>query len=157
MPMRPIRVLIVEDQFLIAKQIELLLAMGGQVVAATATTFRDALDRAAESCPDIALVDLSLADGPSGFEIARHLKEKFGIAVVFVTANRRRLPSDLGGAIGIVEKPFSKTDFLSAMSYIEAMLRGKAPPRVPASLHLASQAGQAPIPAAGGPSTYHFH
>lgn len=118
----PLRVLIVEDQFLIAKQVEVILQGAGYAVAGTANNRADALRLAAATGPGLALVDLSLADGVTGMEIGRWIADHTGAAVVFTTANMRRLPADLCGAVGVLEKPFTKFELLSAMRYLAARL-----------------------------------
>lgn len=146
------RVLIVEDQFLIAKQVEMILRGAGYGVAGTATNQADAIRLAAAAEPDLALVDLSLADGITGMVIGRWIAENTGAAVVFTTANMRRLPVDLCGAVGVLEKPFTKFELLSAMRYLAARLADDRhqPPR-PNGLILSPEgAARWPSPASAG-------
>ena len=55
---------------------------------------------AAELRPDIAFVDIHLADGPTGVEVARRLSGEFGVTVLFMTANAKRIPEDCAGRAG---------------------------------------------------------
>lgn len=117
-----LRVLIVEDQFLIAKQIELVLGGCGHTIVGVAADMAGALTLASSLKPDLTLVDVSLADGVTGPAIARHIAEKDQGAVLFTTANVRRLPTDFCGAIGSIEKPFTQAGLVAAIDYIESQI-----------------------------------
>ena len=66
-----------------------------------------AMALAADRRPDAALVDLNLPDGFTGPEIGTALAERFGVKVLFVTANVERAPVGHGGVIGVLGKPYS--------------------------------------------------
>ena len=109
------RILIVEDEFLVALQLEDILSDGGHAVLGT---FPDSASVAtlAEK-PDIALVDLNLRDGLTGPAVARDLASRFGAPIIYVTANPGQIDSPAPTAIGIVQKPFSRQAILSAIAY----------------------------------------
>ena len=133
-----LKILIVEDQFLIAKQVEMVVSSAGHHVVGIAGTFGEACTMAMATDPDIAFVDLSLADGITGEAVGQFIKEACQTQVVYTTANVRRLPNDLAGALGVIEKPFTKGGLLSALGYITAVIRnGRLPETVPSSLRLA--------------------
>ena len=137
MPRAALRILIVEDQFLVAKQLEWIVEEAGHTVVGSAATRDEACSLAAAEPIDLAFVDLSLADGSSGLEVASFLAEHSEARVVFATANRRRLPDDYCGAIGVVEKPFTQSGMLSALTYVAARIREPAEPvSKPESLQL---------------------
>ena len=119
-----LRVIIVEDQVLIAKQLEMIVLSAGHVVVGMADSRDTACDLAVATSPDIAFVDISLVDGVTGIDVANTIAEQCNTHVVFTTANRRRLPPDFCGAIGLVEKPFSRAGLLAALHYLAASLRG---------------------------------
>jgi DNA-binding response OmpR family regulator len=103
---RETRVLIVEDEFLIALQIESILTAAGYRVVGIMSD-RAALPAVIET-PDVALVDLNLRDGPTGCEIAGELARRYGTRIVYVTANPAQIAEPAPTAIGIVHKPFSQ-------------------------------------------------
>ena len=113
-----LHVLIVEDHFLIAKQLEFIVVESGHVCVGTARTRPMARVLAEEKRPDIALVDVNLADGPSGLAVADDIAAVSGAEILFVTANRRRIPAGYGDAIGIVEKPFTRSAILATLQYL---------------------------------------
>lgn len=109
------KVLIVEDEFLVALQLEDILEDGGHAVVGTIP------DRAAAAglaeAPDIALVDLNLRDGLTGPAIACELAARFGSRVIYVTANPTQIGAPAPTAIGVVQKPFTRKSILSAIAY----------------------------------------
>ncbi|WP_454797859.1 response regulator [Novosphingobium lindaniclasticum] len=109
------KVLIVEDEFLVALQLEDILSDGGHAVLGT---FPDAASVAAlGEAPDVALVDLNLRDGLTGPAVARDLAVRFGARVIYVTANPGQIDSPAPTAIGVVQKPFSRQAILAAIAY----------------------------------------
>jgi CheY-like chemotaxis protein len=134
-----VKILIVEDQFLIARQVEMIVSAAGHRVVGIASSLAEACRMGTASGPDIAFVDLSLADGLTGAAVARFLIDECHASVVYTTANLRRLPQDLSGAFGAVEKPFTKGGLLAALGYVVAVVRdGLCPDKVPRSLNLPS-------------------
>ena len=128
---KPLKVLIVEDQFLIAKQLEMIVLSAGHSVVGTASSSIEAQELAATTMPDLALVDISLADGITGTDVGKFIVDECGAAVVFTTANARRIPDDLCGAVGVVEKPFARNDISQALKYLSAHLVGLRPINLP--------------------------
>lgn len=124
----PLRVLIAEDEALVAMQLEFLLEDCGHVVVDTAATAREAIRLARDSRPDIVFVDLQLHGGSSGLEIVRTLRDESDVVLVFVTANARCFTEDFEGAVGVIAKPFSESVILDTMTYLEACLRNPPPP-----------------------------
>ena len=98
------RILIVEDELVIAIDLEETLSEEGHQVAGIARESKTALGLAQRLRPDLALVDVHLVDGDTGPEIARRLKE-MGIPVLFMTANASVLPDGMAGALGAISKP----------------------------------------------------
>jgi two-component system, response regulator PdtaR len=68
-----LRILIVEDEALIALELESLLQDDGHLPIGIAATAREAM-ALGELEPDLALVDVHLADGPTGIDVARRLR-----------------------------------------------------------------------------------
>ncbi len=97
------RVMIVEDEFLIAADLECAVEDAGCQSVGIASDTPEAL-ALAEETPDLALVDLNLSDGPTGVDIARSLIAR-GISVLFITGNPRLLSGGVPGAFGVVQKP----------------------------------------------------
>jgi len=112
------RILIVEDEFLVALQLEDILAEGGHAVLGTLPDAASVADLA--EAPDVALVDLNLRDGLTGPSVARDLASRFGARVIYVTANPGQIDKPAATAVGIVQKPFSRNAILAAIAYAMA-------------------------------------
>ena len=69
-------------------------------------------------------MDVNLADGETGPEIARHLTG-IGIPVLFLTANANLLPDDLAGALGVIPKPVTEHVLRRAVGYAAARYSGE--------------------------------
>lgn len=82
------RVLICEDDPLLAMELEAEVAEAGAACCGTAAGFDEALALARLARPDLALVDLNLADGPSGARLAAELHD-LGARVVVISGSQR--------------------------------------------------------------------
>ncbi|MBB3352936.1 MULTISPECIES: response regulator [Rhizobium] len=112
------RVLIVEDEFLIALDLGATVEGIGMQVAGLANDREQALRLAPSS--DIAFVDVNLADGPTGPELGRRLAEEHGIAVVFMTGNPETVADGVKGAVGVVQKPVMPSLVEQLLKYLAA-------------------------------------
>lgn len=123
---------------LLMLQMKIILEACGHVVVATAETSNEAMSIAAEMDADLALIDVHLADGPTGPEVGRFLVERTKIPAVFVTANPKMLPSDFSGALGAIAKPYTKNGLILALDYLlDALSDSRPRSKPPRSLILA--------------------
>ena len=130
---RIVRLLIVEDEPLLAFDTEHFLIEEGFVVVATTDSVGEAIGHIiAPDTIDLVLVDLGLADG-NGADVA-HAARAQGVPALLVTG--RSLDEVEAIALGCLSKPYPQRDLLRAIAIVEALLDGKAPRRVPASLKL---------------------
>ena len=98
--------------------------------------------------PDLALVDLQLARGSSGFAVAAKLVE-LGIPCLFTSGNAPIFPiPDL--ALGCLLKPFSEEDLVRSLKTAEDLLRGRerVRPSRPGNLRLYAEEHQKAVIAA---------
>lgn len=102
-----LRILIVEDEFLIALDLEDLLTGFGHHVCGIATTADEAERMARDLKPDLVLTDISLARGSSGLEAARHIRAHYDIPSIFLSAHADAgISADIAGwAMGCLQKP----------------------------------------------------
>lgn len=127
------RILIVEDEFLVAMEMEAILQDAGHSPVGIAPDLSTAENYFDETL-DLALVDLNLRDGLTGPQIGRLLGER-GVPVLFVTANPRLLGDGIAGTVGVISKPTDQNALLSAVDYALAMRSGSAA-SAPANLRL---------------------
>jgi CheY-like chemotaxis protein len=119
-PTPPLSVLIVEDEALLAMDIESMVEDIGHRVVGEAASLYDVEGLGEALCPDLAFVDIQLAQNTSGLDVARLIQKRWPDAViVFVTANPKKIPDDYLGAHGVISKPFSRNGLISAMRYVE--------------------------------------
>jgi len=118
------RVLIVEDEALIAMELERIVTESGHRAIGPVATVEQALAHAPRA--DAALVDLGLADGMSGAALARRLMDRFGISVVFVTGTPGDVGHGLDGAVDVIGKPFSDERIQQGLEKADAASRGRA-------------------------------
>ncbi len=124
---KPLRILIVEDEILIALELESLLQDLGHEVVGIAASSGDALALGEELAPDLAFVDIHLSDGPTGIEVARQLADQNDVTVLFMTANAKRIPEDFAGARGVIAKPYTERGVKEALAYVMAEQERDAP------------------------------
>lgn len=122
-----LRILVVEDEALIALELEFLLDDLGYVTVGTAGNSAEAIALGLSTAPDIALVDIHLVDGPTGVDVARALSADPRTTVVFMTANAKRIPDDFAGAFGVIAKPYSERVVASTLDYVAGCRAGRDP------------------------------
>lgn len=127
------RLLLVEDEPLVAFDTEYLLGDAGYTVVATVDRVADAAVVVEGDQPlDLVLVDVRLADG-SGVEVARAARAR-GVAVLFVTGN---CPSEARSlADGCLSKPYAARDLLASIEALDRVRQGDQPGRLPTGLSL---------------------
>lgn len=119
-PNPPLRILIVEDEALIAMDMQAMVEDSGHRVIAEAASTEDVERFASELCPDLAFVDIQLARGSSGLDVCQLIRQRWqDTFIVFVTANPSQIPEDYCGGHGVIPKPFSRSGLMTAMQYIE--------------------------------------
>ena len=117
---KPLRILVVEDEILIALELESLLQDLGHDVVGIAASSQDALSLGRDLKPDLAFVDIHLSDGPTGVDVARDLSGEHEVTVLFMTANAKRIPEDFAGAWGVIAKPYTERGVREALAYVMA-------------------------------------
>lgn len=125
--MEPLKVIIVEDEALLAMELESLVEDSGNVVVGWATSFDEAKALIDANTADLAFVDLNLADGPTGVKVAEYIRDSGRSLAVFMTANPRSLPENYAGAIGVIAKPYTMSGLMAALTYLKEGVREPPP------------------------------
>jgi two-component system, response regulator PdtaR len=113
------RILVVEDDFLIAMQTEAALAAAGFQVVGTAATAEQAIALADKERPAIAVMDIRLASKRDGIDAARELYHGFNIRCIFATAHdddatrRRAAPY---APLGWLAKPYTSASLVALVA-----------------------------------------
>ena len=107
------RILIVEDEGIVAANLEDLLKRLGYTVAGKAATGRQAIEETARLRPDLVLMDIILKGQMDGVEAAREITKNYDVPVVYLTAHAddlTRQRAQLTGPFGYVVKPFDERE-----------------------------------------------
>jgi len=132
-----LKVLITEDEPILADELESIVKELGHQVVGVATTLRGAMWLAEVAPCDLALVDVHLSDGATGSVVARRLAEENRAAVIFTTSNPGRVPDDFAAACGILVKPLSTESVKSSIDFVaDCLTTGHATRAKPRDLKL---------------------
>ena len=113
------RVLIVEDEAIVAMFIEDLLDISGHDVVASVTNARDAVSTALSERPDLILMDVNLDGARDGIDAAREIRESRDVPIIFITAYSDETTRGRAMAVGNVAyllKPFRHDQLDNAIS-----------------------------------------
>jgi DNA-binding response OmpR family regulator len=132
------RILVVEDEPLVAFDNEHLLSEAGYEVVATVDNLADAARVIQEEDGlDLVLTDVTLNGDGNGMDVARAAFAK-GIPVLFVTATCPVEAQALG--VGCLAKPYSDKMLKVALEALDQKLQGHAVKKLPAGLSLYERA-----------------
>ena len=117
-PLFPTKVLIVEDEALVALDICDFLSEAGYEVVGLVATEQDAVRKARDLRPDLIIMDLKLKDGGDGFGASRKINTSKNIPILYITAYRNtktleRLNEQ--SSSHILFKPFARGPLLEAV------------------------------------------
>jgi len=116
--MEKIKILIVEDEVIVAKDIGDTLLSLGYSVTGTASSAEEALDLSELTEPDIVLMDIMLEGELDGTEAAEIIRSRFNIPIIFLTAysNDNTLQrAKTTNPYGYILKPFQETDLYTTI------------------------------------------
>lgn len=109
------RILIVDDEIIIAADLERSLSALGYTMCGTVTSGEDALVLVEREAPDLVMMDIVLKGVMDGIEAAQIIREKWGIPIVFLTAyadSDRLERAKLTAPFGYLLKPFNYRDLV---------------------------------------------
>jgi CheY-like chemotaxis protein len=114
--------LVVEDDPELSAAIMETLAAAGHRVVAQASTAQSAISQAAWHRLDLAIVDVSLAEGSSGLDVATALRDRWGVPVLFLSGGRNEHLVSFESAVGFLGKPFNGSELLAAITLAAPLL-----------------------------------
>ncbi len=112
------RLLVVEDEALIAEETADRLTRMGHEVVGIADTGREAIDMAQDHRPDLVLMDIHLKGRMTGIEAAQQIYDSLGTPVVFASAHSDRETlqrAQTNAQFGYILKPFRENDLTLAL------------------------------------------
>lgn len=111
-------ILIVEDESIIAKDIQNSLKKLGYTIAGICSSGEDAVKTAEEKKPDIVLMDIMLKGGISGIEAAEQIRKNFNIPIIYLTAyadENTLSKAKITEPYGYIIKPFKEIDIYTSI------------------------------------------
>jgi two-component system, response regulator PdtaR len=127
--------MIVEDEALVAMILRDKLKEAGYKVLNLTDRHAQAIEVARAEKPALALVNIRLAGGDDGIELAEHLKA-LGIPVLLISGQVSRASSAKTVAIASMPKPYDAAEMVVAVAYLVARLKGDASLPRPAQLEI---------------------
>jgi signal transduction histidine kinase len=103
------KMLLVEDEMIIAHKIKNILTEMGYEISSIAATGEDAIQKAAEIRPDLVLMDIVLKGDMDGIEAAAHIREQADIPIIYITAywdDKTLKRTKATEPVGYILKPF---------------------------------------------------
>lgn len=112
------KILVVEDEVIVAKDLQNRLRKLGYCVPAIAASGEEAILKAAEAIPDLVLMDIRLRGEMDGVEAAREIHSRYDIPIVYLTANSDTLTFERVKSTkpqGYLIKPFKERELYSTI------------------------------------------
>jgi CheY-like chemotaxis protein len=119
--MKRARILIVEDELIVAEDLSGGLEREGYEVVAKVSNADQALEKCLETRPDLVLIDIKLERENKGLEAARFIRAELRIPVVYLTDYPREtlpLQKDFGPPSPCVTKPFREEELYAIINAI---------------------------------------
>lgn len=116
--MSNIKTLIVEDELIIAEDMKGMLQEMQYEVIGIANDKKEAEEILTHDTPDISLIDIHLRGGDDGISLARFIKDKFDIPVIFITSYSDKATVERAKYVhpdGYIVKPFEKDDLYTSI------------------------------------------
>jgi DNA-binding response OmpR family regulator len=126
------KVLIVEDDLMIADAAGEFLSKCGYDVCGVARTVPMAISLGRQHEPDLAVIDLRLADGGLGTEVAADLISRGRLGILYATANIASFMLNTADGDAYLVKPYTSADLLRGLEIVaDVVATGRASPPFP--------------------------
>src|ERR1700722_13935219 len=116
------KVLIAEDDLLIAEMIRDFLEDAGYEVCGIASTVAEGVELGERHQPDLAVLDLRLAGGGLGTEIAARLNHQNHLGILYATGNLGHIGLTKADGEACLGKPYRSEDVVRALKIVEEIV-----------------------------------
>jgi two-component system, response regulator PdtaR len=113
--MNKYKILIVDDEILVAKSLEIMLKGAGYIVSGIVVSGQEAILKAKKLKPDLVLMDITLKGEIDGIQTAEYIQKNFKLPIIFLTAHNDKKTVErakLTQPFGYITKPFDETKLL---------------------------------------------
>jgi len=117
----PLRILIVEDDYLAGLNLEEMVRAGGHEVVGIAASAAQAYELASTTAPTLALMDIRILGPVDGVDAAIELRRKFFLPVIFCSAHddaETKQRGKLADPVGWLPKPYSQEGLLRMLGQV---------------------------------------
>ena len=114
----PIKILIVEDNVIIADDMQSMLEEIGYEIVDNVIVYEQAVEVLKNHQVDLVLIDIILASDKTGIDLGKHIREKYDIPFIFVTSNSDRATVENAKTVqpnGYLVKPFEQQDLYTSI------------------------------------------
>jgi DNA-binding LytR/AlgR family response regulator len=114
----PIKILIVEDNVIIADDMQSMLEEIGYEIVDNVIVYEQAVEVLKDQQVDLVLIDIILASDKTGIDLGKHIREKYDIPFIFVTSNSDRATVENAKTVqpnGYLVKPFEQQDLYTSI------------------------------------------
>ena len=118
-----LKVLLVEDDVMIADLFEDALIENGYDVCGIARTVKEAVALVQLNRPNLAIIDVRLAEGDFGTDVVAHLHDGPRIGILYATGNINLVIDDADGD-ACIRKPFHMSDLVTALEILQQIVIG---------------------------------
>jgi CheY-like chemotaxis protein len=143
------KLVIAEDNPFVAAFLHEAVRESGYELCGVATSAAELMELAERHKPDLAVIDVRLADGSSGIKAAVALASLIDVGILFATASPERVidpPAPVGAAC--LRKPFTGPELIEALRIVEQIVAtGQPPAEISPKLRLLERAHAPPQPA----------
>lgn len=115
---KKIKVLIVEDESIVAKDIQTILLKNNFEITGIANNADTALNYLSQNLPDVVLMDIMIKGNMNGIDLSHKIKEEYDVPIIFLTAYSDAPTLDKVKWVepyAYITKPFKNSDILSAI------------------------------------------
>lgn len=116
--MNKVKILVIEDELIIAEDMRMMLESLGYEVVGTALDYAEAIECLDNSNADIVLTDIALGGARDGVELARVIRNKYQLPFIFVTSHSDKSTLDRAKSVqpmGYLVKPFEAEDLYACI------------------------------------------
>jgi CheY-like chemotaxis protein len=133
-----VRILIVEDDPIVAMTAAAVLEDAGHDVVGPAYDAEDAWRLARTASPQLAFVDINLAGHDEGLALARRFKDRLGLDSIYVSGQINAARASRSAALGLLTKPYDPLHLVAAVAVAREIMAGRSPlpPQVPPALEI---------------------
>ncbi|NOG74247.1 response regulator [Roseicella sp. DB1501] len=135
------RILIVEDEALIAIMLSDSLEDGGHEVIGLAATAAEAVEYCEARLPDLVILDVNLSGGSNGVDLAHELTGRWSLPIIFASGQIMEVRQARDVALGYIHKPYQPETVLQSIEVTRDVMDGRTPAVVPAGFELFRSAG----------------